>query len=506
MVQKLFKAVRALWKELWGLGQLHEQAVALLHAHVFRTYQIGVPPFTHRKFFIQVMNIFPPIITLLAARASAICFDPGMMQLTRESLVLLGECGIFTEKNHVQRIDASNIDLGNATPFLAHLLPCCQYLTVLMLDCNVTSSILYAAKECPLQVLHVSERMLSCPQVSLEALSELVLGVQGNDLKILLDSYMRGEEVTFNPSWPNLTNFSTGWCAVSQEFLILVLVVLHKMEYLESNVVPISSVVKLYANMLQNIPGLHKLALKANTIMYEDFWELYPHYPSMERVTLMITSAVEESLINFFELGHHLPNVKMLRLTHVPAQYPFVLPEGDQFHNFTSHIAILELDCIPSGEFDARWVIKLLQQFPCLRRVYLNANLIVYTEPVDPWVTVFDTVIDLQCVCDNDNELFLRFLYSFPNLHTLTLTAFDGEISLPWERLTELRNLRHLNMFACGVRNINGLCKLPRKTSDRTTWEVRVAPRHVSTRQGDRLRRAGWNFVPVNDIQLTSRV
>ena len=497
MVQKLFKAVQALWKELFGLRQLHQKAVLLLQGLVVHRYQVGIP--SHHESLTGIMVVYPPIITLLAARATELCFDQGLVQLTKMPLLLLAECGMFKETNYLRSIDASNVDMGYETLLLENLLPCCLHLTVLKLDCNVTPTMLYAAKQCPLQVLHVSERMLSCPRLSLEVLSEVVLGVPGHNLKAILDTHIRGEQVTFRPSWPNLFNFSTGWCTVSLEFFILVLIVLGKMEYLGSNVVPISSVVRMYAAMLGKAPGLHQLALKANCITYEDFWELHPHYPKLENVTLMIVNTMEETLMNFFELGHLLPNVKMLRLTHVPALRPSRLPQGDKFQEFRRRIVILELDSIMSAELNACWVFKLLQQFPCLQRLYLNANLIVYTEPVEPRVTVFNTVTEIQCVCNNGNELFLRFLYAFPNLHKLTLTEHEGEISFPWERLTEFRKLRHLHLFACGVRNISDLCKVPRKTSDGSSWELHTSSKLLSLCLMYRLRRAGWNWVPIND-------
>lgn len=272
-LKKLFTAVRELWQELWGLPQVHDQAVTLLHAHVLHPYQTATHPVTKSKSLVEVIDMCPPIITLLAARVKELCFGLGMLQLTKSApLSEVAECGIFTETNHLQRIGAIHVNLDG--PFLERLLPCCQNLTVLTLGCNATSSILYAAKECPLQVLHVNERKPSSPVMSQEVLSELVLGVKTNDLRSVLDSYVvKGEEVTFNPSWPNLTNLSMQWCAVSLEFLALVLIVHRRMEYLESHVVPVSTVVKLYSIMMQMVPSLPKLALKTKPVMNDGLGE-----------------------------------------------------------------------------------------------------------------------------------------------------------------------------------------------------------------------------------------
>ncbi|KAK8396850.1 hypothetical protein O3P69_005072 [Scylla paramamosain] len=502
---ELFTGVRKLWDEMKGLGQLHEEAVTILCAHVLRIRQIGVRPASHHMNLVQVVTIFPAILTLLAARATEICLDPAMVQMSSTPVSCMDETGIFKETNQLRKIDASGVDLGAETCFFVHLLPRCHNLTVLVLDVNVSSGILHAARQCPLRVLHVSERMMSHPRLSQETLAELVLGTNRKDLRLVLGAYMVGVPLTFTPAWPNLTHLGTGWCAVSKEFLLLVLLFLPKIEYMQSNVLPVSTVVDEYISRHQQ-GSLPKVPLKANTILYEAFWRQYIYCPKLEQVTLVPVNAMDESLSGLFQVGNHLPNVTILRmLTNVLTPRPFLLPEEkSEYQEFRNQITTLELDGITATEFDAGWLMSLLQCFPRLRILFLHGNQIVYTEPGDPVVTHFDSVTDIQCVCDSDNERFLRFLNAFPNLQALTLTAVQGNISLPWERLTELRQLRVLSLYALGVSNLSGLCQLPRSTTERTTWKLRAAPRLVSVDLMAKLRRAGWTWIPTTDIETES--
>ncbi|MPC09293.1 hypothetical protein E2C01_001900 [Portunus trituberculatus] len=507
MIQELFSGVRKLWDELTGLRQLHKEAVTLLCAHVLRTQQLGCPPASHTSDVVHVVSIFPAILTLLAAQATDICLDPGMEQVSGTSFSCLNGTGIYKEINQLQKIDACSVDLGIETSFFEKLLPCCHYLTVLVLDVNVSSSILQAARPCPLRVLHVSERMMTKPQLSVYTLTELVLGTTSVDLKLVLGAYMMGVPLTFKPAWPDLTHLGTGWCNVSKEFLLLALLFLPKIEYMQNYLVPISTVVEEYIRRHESDDESNavkiQVPLKANMIEFEAFWNHYKYCPYLEHVTLMPRSPMDNSLSGLFQVSKHLPNVTTLRMmTTAFSQRPFLLPmEKSGFQEFRNQITTLELDGTFAGEFDAGWLMTLLQYFPRLRVLFLHHNQVVNTEIVDPVVTCFDSVTDIQCVFDSDYERFLRFLHAFPNVQSLTLTAVHGGISMPWECLTELRRLRILSLYALAVNDLSGLCKLPRTTLGKTTWKLRAAPRLVSKDLVARLRHAGWTWIPATDIK-----
>lgn len=499
--QVVFSGVRQLWMDLWTLTRVHREATSLLHAQLFNTKQQGVPALTHLGYVVKIFNIFPPILTLLAAGATELLLNPSVMVVPSVPLSSLAETGIFNEYNNLVKINTDIVDFGRHTEFFVHLLPCCHRLTTLIIEYNVTPEILMAARHCPLQVLGIDKSNVVHPEVIFEVLVQIMLGISHARLKRVFNAYKRGKPVPLNPTWPNLMELNTQSIVVSQEFLSLVLVAHPNLQFLESDVVPMMDIIKLHVRILEKLPGHPKLSLKGMVAQFGEIQELYPYYPKLQQVSLVIPAGMEGTVEDLLRLGCHLPNFTHLRLTYNGFANPRRVPKTNQFQEFMHQITALELATTSEGHLEACWVVALLRQFPGLKNLHLNDNHISNTESGIPWVNNFNTVIHLQTLC-KDINLTMNFLRMFPSLKQLTLTFFPDIAIFPWECLEHLEKLRILQVLAYKMNNILDLCNVPRQTPDDEPWILGVPVRHMPKWVARKLQCAGWTWRSLSDMQL----
>lgn len=500
-MQVVFNCVRELWKHLWPLQSVHREAVSLLHSWVFHMKQPSPFTLTYRGFVAKILNIYPPILTLLAAAATKMVFNPSMVFVKNVSLSCLTETGIFSEYNNLVKIDTTFIDFGSHTDFLVCLLPCCYRLTTLILGSNVSPQVLLAAKHCPLQILSIGISSVFHPITTIQTLTEIMLGIHHSQLEWVMTAYMRGEPVRLSSTWPNLTEFTMQCTSATVVFLTLVLVVHPNLKVLVSSLFPAHSDVKLYSTLREILPSLPKLSLKFIMTYIGEFQELYPYYPKLQKVSLIVPAGMEGTVENFFRLSCHLPNFTQVRLTYTGPMNTRPLPKTNQFQDSMRQITVLELGTTPEGYLEAWWVVDFLRQFPGLKALQLRSNYISNRESDNPWVGTFNSVTYLQCRCSN-TDLMMNFLRMFPGLSRLNITCSHEVPAFPWKNLQELKELRKLDIFACKLNNILDLCTLPRETPDDTRWTLQVAESHVPEWVAKLLQDAGWTVKPWGDMPL----
>lgn len=497
-LQELFTAVRELWKELWYLETVHTEAVSLLHARVLRTKQRSVSTHRHHGHLVSILNIFPPIVTLLAAGTKELIFNPNMVFAQKIPLDCVYRSTILTETNNVTTINTDKVDFGRDTDFFVHLLPCCHKLTTLVLEYNVTPEVLQAARQCPLRKLNITGRGTPQSLTVHKALAEVVLGIPHDSLNGTLDAYLRGKRVPLSPTWPNLTNLKTRAISTSRDFLTLVLVAHPNLEVLDNDMVLLACIVRLYIKIQNRLPSLHKLSLTYICGHINEILHLYPHYPKLQYVAMIIVAEIKKSLVHILRLACHLPNLAHLVLVFTDTTFlSLQLPKEDELQG-SNQITTLTFEAIPPGYLEAWWLTALLKLLPCLKRLHLNTNRILCTEEGHTWVGVFTNLTNLQYFNDNKN-LSMSFLSMFPNLYELTLT-YPSNNSFPWKCLRELKDLRQLRIYADKLDNILDLCQVPRETPDGGPWILYVAARHVPEWVARKLQCSGWTWRPETDI------
>lgn len=472
------------WEHLWQLGGgLPARAISLLHSHLL--YQSLLHRATQHVRKLEVHDAAPSLVTLLAAKTRILSFVPVEAQLSRLSSI--PATLLCREDLPLQELVLTGIDIGSDLDFLLFLLPCCKRLSVLKLGGNCSADVLEAASDCPLTVLHVSERLAWQPRMQEDGLAKILIGCEGA-LKQVLDDICQGKQHNFKPFWPDLIDLCTGWCKVSSEFLLLVLVAFPRLQQLRNQLIDTSIIVRRYVDLARQAPSLHNLSLKNNIVVYENFSITNRHFPNATRLYVFNVTDVERFLWELLEASWNLPHVHRLRLAlgSGPAPRQDNFPPREQFILFGQRITELHIEGHHGG-----WIFAVLNLFPTVQQLRITVNALHIPEKMDP-VAVFSSVSKLECVCHNSPQLLLFLAAVFPNLESLTLKSQCGRLALPWEQLGEMVRLRCVRLLGTLVDNISGLCSVPRDSSDRSQWQLCVRPRSLAPDELARLSRCGW--------------
>lgn len=480
------------WDVVWWLGGgVAARGVGLLHSYLMCQPLLdgdNLPAARPR-----VPDAAPALVTLLAAKTRRVLLVSVQPQLSRcgpAAAAATRGCACFP----LRELVLTGVDMGSELNFLLHLLPCCKSLLVLKLGGNCTPAVLEAARDCPLSVLHLSERMAWQPRMTEDALGKLVIGAQGT-VKNVLDAVRRGEQVSFTPAWPDLSDVSTGWCK-AQDFLLLLLVAFPRLQHLGSQLVDTSVIVRRYTDLALQVLSLPKLSLRVYSVISGNFSKVYRCYPNTSELHLLNVTDVERVLWEIVEASVHLPQLHVLRLSIIPGPLPQPpsLALREEFVCFGKRITELHLE-----KGHGSWAFTLLSLFPSVQCLRITGDILQIPEERGIKMT-FPSVSRLECMCDNSTRVLLFLASSFPNLVSLTLKSQRGGLSLPWEQLGELVNLRDWTLLGTIVENVANLCLIPRETSDTRYWKLSVLPGSVTPGDLQRLRWCGWTCLYVSDF------
>ncbi|KAG0726332.1 hypothetical protein GWK47_004353 [Chionoecetes opilio] len=243
-VKAVWVAVSQAWRHIWQLGGgLPLHAISLLHSHLL------CQPLLRSVTQHEVLDVTPALVTLLAAKTRTVSFVPVETQLARLSPVPADL--ICHEDLPLHELVLTGIDMGSELDFLMCLLGRCKRLSVLKLGGNCSAGVLEAARECPLTVLHVSERLAWQPRIEENNLAKILIGAEGA-LKQVLDDLCQGIQPSLKPFWPDLIDVCTGWCKVSCEFLLLLLVAFPRLQHLHSDLIDTQIAVRRYAELARS--------------------------------------------------------------------------------------------------------------------------------------------------------------------------------------------------------------------------------------------------------------
>ncbi|KAK8392060.1 hypothetical protein O3P69_017586 [Scylla paramamosain] len=494
--ERIWAAVSQVWELLWPLGSgLAYRATSLLHSHLL--CQSLLNHTSQRAGQFQVYDATSALVTLLATKTHTLSFVPTEPQLSalNPALAVL----VCSEDLPLQELVLTGIDMGSEFDFLSSLLLCCKKLSVLKLGGNCSAGVLLAARDCPLTVLHLSERQAWQPRIQENSLAKMLIGCDGT-LKQELEAICEGKQPSFKSFWPDLIDVCTGWCKVSFEFLLLVLVAFPRLQQLHSQLIDISVIVKRYADLAQQVPGLHNLCLKTNTVIYLYFSQMHRYFPNATTLRIFNITDVEKLLWELLEASKDLPHVHALTLVLAPGPIPqhSKFPLREQFIPFGRRITELHIEEHHGGG----WILAMLSLFPSLQHLRLPGSALHFPEETRP-VAVFPSVSKLECIYSYSSRLLPFLALIFPNLESLTLKSQSSHLTLalPWEQLCAMVRLRDVRLIGKLVDNISGLCCVPRNSSDGSHWSLSVPPRSMASGDLARLRWAGWTCFYINDYR-----
>ncbi|XP_069170679.1 uncharacterized protein [Procambarus clarkii] len=257
--EAIWKDVGELWADLWYLPpRVPDRATHLLHTHLIHDCLEAKNHGVH--------DVTRSLLIMLAVKTHKIAFVQVDRQLAILNSSAFFSVDVFIGENLLQELDVTGIDLMEDMSVLLALLPLCPKLTIVKLGGNTTPEVLRAAMNCPITILHISERLAWEPRVTEAVLMDIMIGA-GNQSSIrLLESVREGKPITGGLSWPQLSDFSTGYCHVQVNFLLLILVVFTKLQCLASNLVSLHTVLHAFNNLRKEISSIHTLSLKTSTM------------------------------------------------------------------------------------------------------------------------------------------------------------------------------------------------------------------------------------------------
>nr|XP_045592757.1 uncharacterized protein LOC123754412 isoform X2 [Procambarus clarkii] len=490
----VWSSVGQVWADLWYLPpSIPSRATHLLHAHLLHAQLL------HGHLESYVYDITRPLLTLLAVRARKIAIVPVDRQFASlSSPAIFCECGVYKGEHQLQELDLTGVDLGLDMKVLLALLPVCPELTVLKLGGNTTPDVLQAAKTCPLTVLHISERSAKDPRVSESDLMEIIIGSRNHNPTELLSSIRRGRMIEANPTWPQMSDFSTGHCKVQQDFLLLLLAVLTKLNNLSCKSLDLQKVICAFDDLIKESPKQLKLSLKSNQLLAnEDFLDTLSRVaPDIEDVKVIYRRrSIQNIASDILTLHDNFPSLKALHIfgmRHASQSEP----SPEVFACIGIRLKILELD-----EICLRDIPSLLQVCPLLQDLTLTFKHGIKCDHTGlPDTARFENVITLNVKSSRLRQEPLSFLLKMlPNLQTIAVQGRVDNVELFLGYLTQLTELRTVKMTELETLEVASLCELPRMVSDRRPWELYASPHILNQSDIKTLQNCGWTYIPFRE-------
>nr|XP_053657361.1 uncharacterized protein LOC128706496 [Cherax quadricarinatus] len=162
----IWSNVSEVWTDLWYLSPcIPDRATQLLHNYL--VYD------RHKS---EVRDVTRQLLTLLAIKTRRISFVPIEGQLA--SIISSAFFSVLTSLKYECAVSIAAI---------------CSELTVLKLGGNTTADVLCAARNCPITVLHISERLVWQPRVTEDDLIDIIIGSRNYNLAELLSNVQQGK-------------------------------------------------------------------------------------------------------------------------------------------------------------------------------------------------------------------------------------------------------------------------------------------------------------------------
>lgn len=482
--QITWPGVSQLWATLWRLPlQIPLRASRLLHAHL-----------TH-----DLCEATLPLMTLLAAEARKVSLCPTDRRLASARFSDKMLKFIKLESQHELRdLDITGVDLGLDTSLLESLLPRCPNLCALKLGGNTSPGVLRAARACPIQVLHVSERLVWNPRVTEKDLVEIFFGVTDVQADQMLQNIKDAKPLNLNLSWPLLKDLCTGFCRARCEFLFLVLTIFQNLDKISSKSIPSQRVLDMYLNYMHSSPDTPKLKLKSCTVVSGEFVRVAVAVPDLEELTLISRGGCDHSTAEDLKVLRTLPSFKVLRLRDLrhfgQGDLSIVL---DSLKLIGPKLVELELQGGKVGEACVGYLSLVLQTCPNLRKLCLDSNSGFSSTRSEPLkVGCLRHLKTFTCKAPLiSHTTLISVIHWSPNLENLTLAGRVNGIEEVFKNLVLLPELRVLKITVKQQLPIQDICEVPRSIQH-SDCEFHVPSACLTEVDISKIQFSGWTFVP----------
>ncbi|XP_064105329.1 uncharacterized protein LOC135214845 [Macrobrachium nipponense] len=412
------------------------------------------------------------------------------------------ECYSYCQEFQLQTLDLTGIDLKFDTSVLEGLLPKCPSLSVLKLGSNSNKAVLALAKQyCPLTVLHITERQPWNKQLSLEMLMDLFFNVTETDPERLLAEFRKGTNPNIQASWPNLSDLSTGYCAVTREFFVLAWIVFKKLKYVHSSLTNVNACMEKYLQLRDKVPDLGPLAIGEYFTSAENVPNVVE---DLIRVTCdienfsihMLSSGRDEDLYrNFERLSEASLCPKAVRLVNMRSICQDE-PKRGTFSLFGKRAKKLQLDGALLGAVDIKDLSELLLDFPAVEELTLEFRhgLSCSSEEL-PEHIVFPQVTSLV-IRPSEVNAYNQLFQILPHIQELVFLSPSVKIRKPAINFKLLSELRVLKIADWDLVHFSDLLDVPRDVLCRKRFKLHGPSDTLSCKDIKTLLNSGWNYFP----------
>lgn len=491
-----YVAVKHIWDVLWTLPQnIPIHAGELLHAYLMPS---------------SGQDFSQSFLIALAANLRRITVYPEKCHTSPlRQTSAYNDCYGYCQAFQLQTLDLTGIDLEFNTSVLEGLLPKCPSLNVLKLGSNSNKAVLALAKQyCPLTVLHITERQPWKKQLSLETLMELFFDVTETDPAKILEEFLKGTNPNIKASWPNLSNLSTGYCAVTREFFVLAWIVFKKLKYVHSSLTSVNACMEKYLQLRSKVPDLGPLAIGE----YFSFVGSIPDIVEdlvrvacdIENFTIhMLSSGPDEDLYKYLErLSEASLCPKAIRLMNIRTICQDK-PKRGIFSLFGKRAKKLQLDGALLGVVDIKDLSELLLDFPAVEELTLDFRhgLSCGNDKLAEHL-IFPQVTSLVISPSTEENAYDQLFQMLPHIQELVLLGPSVKIKRPAISFKLLPELRVLKISDWNLVHFSDLLDVPRDIRCRNRFDLHGPIDALSSEDIRTLLNSGWNYFPKSKSTL----
>ncbi|XP_064105328.1 uncharacterized protein LOC135214844 isoform X2 [Macrobrachium nipponense] len=485
----MYIAVKRMWDMLWTLPRnIPIHAEELLHAYLM--------PSSGEDFS-------QSFLIALAANLRRITVYQWSGYIPLRQTSTFNDCYGYCQAYQLQTLDLTGVDLEFDTSALEGLLPKCLSLNVLKLGSNGNKVVLALAKQyCPLTVLHITEPQPWNKQLSLPTLMEVFFDVTKDDPEKLLKKIGKRKNPHMRAAWPNLSNLSTGYCDLTNEFFVLAWIVFKKLKYVHSSVNRTTACEAKYLQLRSKVPDLGPLAIGK----YFSFVDNIPYIVEdlvrvacdIETFTIYMSSDRCKNLYEHFEkLSEASLCPKAVRLMNIRTICQ-AEPKRGTFSLFGKRAKKLQLDGALLGAVDIKDLSELLLDFPNVEELTLEfRHGLSCSSDELPGRLVFPQVSSLFIRPVTEADAYNQLFQMLPHIRELVFlrpsVKIIKKLAIDFKLLPELRVLKIADW---DLVHLPGVLDVPNDIQYRERFKLYGPSDTLSCEDVRSLSNSAWNYFP----------
>ncbi|XP_064104963.1 uncharacterized protein LOC135214521 [Macrobrachium nipponense] len=322
------------------------------------------------------------------------------------------------------------------------------------------------------------------------------------DPERLLAEFRKGTNPIIKASWPNLSDLSTGYCDLTNEFFVLAWIVFKKLKYVHSSLTNVNACMEKYLHLRGKVPDLGPLAIGE----YFSSAENIPNVvEDLIRVTCdienfsihMLSSGRDEDLYkNFERLSEASLCPKAVRLVNMRSICQDE-PKRGTFSLFGKRAKKLQLDGALLGVVDIKDLSELLLDFPAVEELTLEfRHGLSCSSDELPEHIVFPQVTSLVIKPLTEVNAYNQLFQILPHIQELVFLSPCVKIRKPAINFKLLPELRVLKIADWDLVHFSDLLDVPRDVQCRKRFELHGPSDTLSCKDIKTLLNSGWNYFP----------